>query len=57
MEMQKLGLGIMKWYFMENFNRMGLREPATKEMLGGESDGVLTQLLKLMNCRNITEEQ
>ena len=36
---------------------MGLREPATKEKLSGESDGVLTQLLKLMSCRNITEEQ
>ena len=37
--------------------RMGLRELATKEKLGGESDGALTQLLKLMSCRNITEEQ
>ena len=36
---------------------MGLRELATKEKIGGESDGALTQLLKLMNCRNITKEQ
>ena len=36
---------------------MGFRELATKEKLGGESDGALTQLLKLMSCRNITEEQ
>ena len=36
---------------------MGFREHATKEKLGGESDGALTQLLKLMSCRNITEEQ
>ena len=35
---------------------MGLRELATKENLGGESDRALTQLLKLMICRNITEE-
>ena len=53
---------------MENFNRIrrmcqsctkanGPNELATKEKLGGESDGALTQLLKLMNCRNITEEQ
>ena len=35
---------------------MGLRELATKEKLGGESDGALTQLLKLMSCRNITEK-
>ena len=35
---------------------MGLRELATKEKLGGESDGALTQLLKLMSCRNITQE-
>ena len=35
---------------------MGLKELATKEKLGGESDGALTQLLKLMSCRNITEE-
>ena len=37
--------------------RMGLKELATKEKLGGESDGALTQLLKLISCRNITEEQ
>ena len=30
-------------------------ENATKEKLGGESDGALTQLLKLMICRNITK--
>ena len=36
---------------------MGLKELATKEKLGGESDGALTQLLKLMSCRNITKEQ
>ena len=36
---------------------MGLRELVTKEKLGGESDGALTQLLKLMSCRNITEDQ
>ena len=36
---------------------MGLRELATKEKLGEEADGTLTQLLKLMSCRNITEEQ
>ena len=36
---------------------MGLRELTTKEKLGGESDGALTQLLKLSSCRNITEEQ
>ena len=36
---------------------MGLRELATKEKLGGETHGALTQLLKLMSCRNITEEQ
>ena len=36
---------------------MGLRELATIEKLGGESDGELTQLLKLISCRNITEEQ
>ena len=36
---------------------MGLRELATKEKLGGKSDGALMQLLKLMSCRNITEEQ
>ena len=33
-----------------------VRELATKEKLGGESDGALTQLLKLLSCRNITEE-
>ena len=36
--------------------RLGLRELATKKKIGGESDGALTQLLKLMSCRNITEE-
>ena len=36
---------------------MGLRELTTNEKLGGESDGALTLLLKLMSCRNITEEQ
>ena len=36
---------------------MGLRELATKEKLGGGSDGAPTQLLKLMGCRNNTEEQ
>ena len=35
---------------------MGLRELATKEKLSGELDGALTQLLKLMSCRNITKE-
>ena len=35
---------------------MGLRELATKEKLGGESDGALIQLLNIMSCRNITEE-
>ena len=35
---------------------MGLRELATKEKLGRESYGALTQLLKLMSYRNITEE-
>ena len=60
MEMQKLGLGIMKWYLMKNLflknkkntnhvqKRMGFRELATNENLGGESGGALTQLLKLM---------
>ena len=36
---------------------MGLRVLDTKEKLGGESDGALTQLLKLISCRNITEGQ
>ena len=36
---------------------MGLRQIATKEKFGGESDGALMQLLKLMSCRNITEDQ
>ena len=36
---------------------MGLRELATTEKLCGESDEALTQLVKLMSCRNITEEQ
>ena len=35
---------------------MGFRKLATKEKLGGESNGALTRLLKLMSCRNITEE-
>ena len=36
---------------------MGFRELATNEKLGGELDGALTQLLKLMSCRHITKEQ
>ena len=36
---------------------MGIRELATKKELGGESDGALMQLLKLMSCRNTTKEQ
>ena len=36
---------------------MCLRELATKEKLGGESGEALTHLLKLMSCRNTTEEQ
>ena len=46
----------MKWlYLMENFNRIRrMRQPCTT---ANGADGALTQLLKLMSCKNITEEQ